>query len=242
MVGRLMAVEGAGAVHELQPCHSPSALEATALQDQDARFVDHSSGHCLTTGDWQLRVDCTGDAGTTMASQADASPQPAPATALGTRKPGESETVVVDGAYLTLNRSDERRARSLAKAKAYGAAVGGAICGYFAGTSIAMMSMGDFAGAELVAPRIRLGRFGWMPRANLVTVASIIVFSAAGVAFVHPQHMTDPVLWPTAAATLAVSAYQSLESKLLAINQNMATPRISTSGSPAALPPASERR
>jgi hypothetical protein len=140
----------------------------------------------------------------------------------------------MDGAYLTVNRSEERRVRALRKAKAYGAAVGGAVCGYFAGTWLSVMTMGDFAGAELVAPRIRLGRLGWMPRANLITLASVVVFSAAGVAFAHPQYMTDPVLWPQAAASMSSEAASRAQRSLASWSGAITARRVAVAAKDAA--------
>ncbi|KAA0171267.1 hypothetical protein FNF27_06386 [Cafeteria roenbergensis] len=104
------------------------------------------------------------------------------------------------GAELVVDTSSARRQVALRKVKAYGAALGGCLTGYFLGATVSSMMIGEFAGAELVAPRIRLGRLGWMPAPNLFIVVFAVVGCVAATAAVHQDQLRPVSEWADGAA------------------------------------------
>ena len=67
------------------------------------------------------------------------------------------------------------------------------------GATVSSMMIGEFAGAELVAPRIRLGRLGWMPAPNLFIVAFAVVGCVAATAAVHQDQLRPASEWADSA-------------------------------------------
>jgi hypothetical protein len=105
--------------------------------------------------------------------------------------PSESSVVLV-----TNEEAEKRQIRALAKARTVAGAIGGALFGYFVGSSFAPVVHGEFAGAELVAPRFSFGkRIGWVPRFNLVIVSLVVVGGALGCAAVNPEHVVASDQW-----------------------------------------------
>jgi len=106
-------------------------------------------------------------------------------------------------ASIVVDTSGASRERIILKTRDYGIAVAGSLGGYFVGTTITGMVSGEFSGSELVVPRLRFGRLGWMPRHNLIVVGCSVIGCIAASAAARRSSLAPTGEWPARASAKA---------------------------------------